>query len=53
MRTSSPFNQIRVKAPVTWRPPHRAVREDFLYTVLRIHKLSLMDYQASLTLPGA
>ena len=24
---------FRVKAPVTWRPPHRAVREDFPHTV--------------------
>jgi len=24
---------IRVKAPVTWRPPHSPVREDFPHTV--------------------
>ena len=30
-----PDNQrcFRVKAPVTWRPPHRSVREDFPHTV--------------------
>ena len=26
---------FRVKAPVTWRPPHRPVREDFPHTVPR------------------
>ena len=27
------LDYFRVKAPVTWRPPHRAVREDFPHTV--------------------